>query len=70
MSSKPITVGALKALFNNIPDETPIIISRDEEGNGFHYAIDVEQVCVTNPGEYYLDIDYESEEVNAILLWP
>lgn len=38
-----MTVGELKAKLNDIPDEWPIVVAVDEEGNGFQPLYDVEK---------------------------
>lgn len=32
---KPITAGQLRTWLNNVPDDTPIVMSSDAEGNNF-----------------------------------
>lgn len=41
-----MTVGELKILISNVPDETEIILQKDAEGNGFSPLSDADSNCI------------------------
>lgn len=81
-----MNVKELRELLNQYPDETPVLIARDEEGNGFnhlsdygfsHYADDDYEVEVYHPDDIeelkkWAESDEEDyiEPAKALVLWP
>ena len=73
----------LKEKIKNIPDDFEVILSMDQEGNGFHYLSDVETKEkfvqfdseytpeVIHPDDYeeYLNNDDEKLQ-DCVVLWP
>jgi hypothetical protein len=75
--SDPQTVGTLRTLLVDLPDDVPIYLSKDEEGNGFKRLYDVD-VCKYSDDGYDGhpihpdDLDeYDPEYlIDAVVLWP
>lgn len=77
MTDTPHTVGSLKAVLADLPDGLPVILSSDEEGNGFNPLYEaVTSKYIEEDGEGHPvhpdDVDdYDSEELtDAVVLWP
>lgn len=75
MTSAPFTVGTLRAALEQFPDDLPVILAEDEEGNDFNELYDVEvskyiasDVSPVHPD----DVDsYDPEDLtDAVVLWP
>lgn len=82
METANITVGKLKKLLDEYHDDTIILLSHDEEGNGFGKLYTVEEYLVHGEGydltiiteddienEEY-DDDFIEEAYRALILWP
>lgn len=70
-----MSVGALRAALEQLPDHLPVIMSSDEEGNSFHSIYAVEQSKLDSfEGEpvHPDDVDdYDPEDLtDAVVLWP
>jgi hypothetical protein len=60
---KPITVGALRDKIASLPDDTPIILASDPEGNGFYLLFDLNLNGT-------VEIEYDDCQVTGLVLWP
>lgn len=77
MNDEPKTVGSLRAALADLPDDLPIILATDEEGNGFEHLYYIE---TSKYVKYDREIntvhsddldDYDPEDlVDAVVLWP
>lgn len=81
-----MNVGELKELLNRLPDDTPIILAADDEGNDFHwlYAYMVgrvgENVTHLSPDDIWNELDVleakkqgvevPDDLVPVLVLWP
>lgn len=74
-----VTAGRLRAALADVPDDTPVIMSKDGEGNGYSPLSSVSKDCVYEPlstwsGEVHdtTDDEYEpdDEDVRVVLLGP
>lgn len=67
-----MNVALLRAALASLPDDMPVILASDEEGNGFHKLSDAEEsayregwsVEVVHPD------DEQGDELRALVLWP
>lgn len=57
-----ITVKQLREILADMPDDTPIVMQKDDEGNGYRYmnGIDFEPAD-SEDANFYDDSDYEGE---------
>jgi hypothetical protein len=74
-----VNVKELRDLLEGLPDERPVIISSDEEGNRFNDLVDVNGSGWIRRSEYEVDgvhpddigPEYEKSECErAVVLWP
>lgn len=74
-----VTAGDLRAHLSALPDDTPVILSRDAEGNGYSPLSSVDTTVVYEPestwsGEVHdtTDPDYEPDDRDTpvVLLGP
>lgn len=66
MTAKEL-IGQLSAL----PQEATVILSIDEEGNGFSPLCDVSEGVIDSHGEFVSHPhDIHGREINAVCLWP
>jgi hypothetical protein len=68
-----LTVGDLKNVISDLPEDTLVILSSDEEGNSFHYwtygavePYETDGWDINIAGEEENDFDYPK----ALVLWP
>lgn len=77
MTYSPMTVGSLRAALTKFPDDLPVLVSSDEEGNSFEhlYAVEISkyyeidrEIQTVHPD----DVDeYDIEDLtDAVVLWP
>lgn len=59
---KPITVAQLRDALDAYPDNLPIIMASDEEGNLFQYLYEISTDMV--------DVQYDRKEIKGLVLWP
>jgi hypothetical protein len=66
-----VTVEELKIELEKLPDNAVVIISKDEEGNGFNELFCIEQ-CLFNGKDVFEhdDDDVNDELKDAVVLWP
>lgn len=73
-----MSIKDLKELLNEFPDDWDVVLSIDEEGNGFH-KMSGYNLCRIDPADgYYIEPQFEDEDekeltkdkANAIVLWP
>lgn len=48
-----LTVADLKALLESIPDDTPIVMQKDDEGNGYRYMRGLEFIPTGDNANYF-----------------
>lgn len=79
-----MNVGELKAELADVPDDWPVVMSADPEGNGYHELSDVEkcrwhskwqEIKLFELTDELRDQGYDEEDVNmdlppAIAMWP
>ena len=71
-----LTVKDLRDVLDNIPDDRPVYLSIDEEGNAFHCLYSVEECLFDTKDMEAIHPDDEEEwrtdphVVNAVVLWP
>lgn len=70
-----LTVAALKGILKDLPDDMPVVLSADSEGNKFRGLGGYSMEIAEDPESYYLEIysleDVEDSEVaNVVVLWP
>lgn len=53
------TAKQLKEMLKNIPDETPIVLQSDEEGNSYRYMNGLEFIANSEESNYYNENDRE-----------
>ena len=73
MNDEPKTVGTLRAALADLPDDLPIYLSRDEEGNGYNRLYYVETCKYADGYSVHPDDveDYTPEDlIDAVILWP
>lgn len=77
MEQTPMTVGNLRAALSGLPDDLPIIMSSDEEGNSLNHLWEaVVSKCTVGrlniEAVYPDDVrDYDPEDLtDAVVLWP
>lgn len=67
-----MNVGELKASLMSMPDDLPVIMARDQEGNGFHFLDCWVVSGFSNDDE--IDIwegaEIDDEDDLALVLWP
>jgi hypothetical protein len=77
MTSVQMTVGSLRAALANFPEDLPVLVASDEEGNSFEHLYDVEvskyyeidrEIQTIHPD----DVDeYDQDDLSdAVVLWP
>jgi hypothetical protein len=73
---KPITAGQLRAWLADVPDDTPIVLSKDAEGNGFSPLAEAEPDTRYVPEStwsgympYSNEPDPDGTE-RVVMLWP
>ncbi|MGW5925206.1 hypothetical protein ACWF2L_03030 [Streptomyces anulatus] len=62
----PLTLGALRALvagFDGLPDDAPVIIQKDAEGNYFSPALGAEEAMYLANSEYSGEVHPTPEEI-------
>lgn len=64
-----VTVADLIKRLQELPMDHIVVLSRDEEGNGFHALADVSAEHAEMPLGYYIDL-YDEGEPNVVVLWP
>ena len=73
MIGDPKTVGTLREALKGLPDDLPVILSRDEEGNGFNdlYYVEVSKYIDGEP-VHPDDVDSwdPKELIDVVVLWP
>lgn len=65
-----ITVAELIENLQKLPQGHVVILSKDEEGNGFHTLSELTEEQVEAPDSYYIDLYDDPEKPNAVVLWP
>ena len=69
-----IRVGKLRELLRDLDDDMLVVLSRDEEGNGFSplsdYGLSIYEATTTWHGEVVEPEDYDGNGVPALVLWP
>ena len=66
-------IGELREALKEFPAEYPVLLSMDEEGNGFSHLTDVEQnICNKDLEEIYSGGEEDTPEglINCVILWP
>lgn len=71
------TVGTLRAALADLPDDLPIILAEDEEGNGFQplWSVEPSRYSIIDGEGHPIhpdDLeDYDPEDLtDAVVLWP
>lgn len=77
MNYEPETVGSLRSALADLPDNLPIYVSKDEEGNGFKNLYEVVVCKYRDDGDdghpvHPDDVEeYDAEDlIDAVVLWP
>lgn len=71
-----MNVGELKSALADIPDDTPVLIASDEEGNNFNNFTELSESYVHNdepmePIHPDDEDEYERDELHlCVVLWP
>lgn len=70
--SDAMTVANLRAALANLPDDLPVVLSQDPEGNGFDTLFQVEPARWWPDDQELVDVDEDGEEagVACVVLWP
>jgi hypothetical protein len=56
-----ITVKQLREMIAEYPDDTPVIMQKDDEGNGYRYMNGIEFNPVGHPESNYYNGEYDGE---------
>jgi|WetSurSiteA1Bulk_404760.scaffolds.fasta_scaffold54559_3 hypothetical protein len=73
---EPLLIKDLKEQIENLDDNLPVYVSRDEEGNGFKRLWDISPCLFNTEDEYPIHPDDEdkykegSKIIRAVVLWP
>ncbi len=71
MADKPMTVAQLRTALAEHPDDLPVIVSRDPEGNGFKALWEVAPSrWFPDEEELVSDEDGGTDGVACLVLWP
>lgn len=72
-----MNVQQLREALEGLPDDLEVIVSRDEEGNGFRSLYEVERATAQKDGWEYDFVDeadrdeYEASDlIDVLVLWP
>lgn len=69
-----MTVKQLKVALSKLDDNLLVVLSRDEEGNGFQELAEVQGDIIFSSGEVYpkgfLEEDAPDDGVESVVLWP
>ena len=68
------TVGTLIAILSELPQDAEVVMSKDQEGNGFSpywaFSRGYYKPTTTWSGEFETHDSATDREINAVCLWP